>query len=326
MKTVYVSNYGSPDVLEFKDIEKPSLADDRVLVKIKAAAVNPLDWHVLRGTPFLVRLMGFGLFKPKHNILGADVSGVVEAVGKDVKGFKPGDEVFGDVVVGGFAEYIAARETSLVNKPMNLTFEEAAAVPIAALTALQALRDHGKIKPGQKVLINGASGGVGTFAVQIAKSFDTEVTGVCSTKNLELVRSLGADHVVDYTKDDITHSDREFDLILDAAAFGSIMAYRRIMASDGIYVLVGGSNSVVFRMPLVQAWSSLTSRKKMTSMLAAMTQADLGYLKDLIEAGKVKPVIDRRYSFGEVPDAIRYVEAGHARGKVVITIDQANSQ
>jgi NADPH:quinone reductase-like Zn-dependent oxidoreductase len=274
---------------------------------------------MLRGAPFLIRLMGEGLLKPKNKILGIDVAGQVEAVGRSVKGFQPGDAVFGTSQYGGFAEYVCAREDRLVLKPPGTTFEQAAAVPVAAISALQGLRDKGRIRPGQKVLINGASGGVGTFAVQIAKAFEAEVTGVCSTRNLEMVRSIGADHVIDYTREDFTRNGRRYDLILDAAAYRSIWDYRRSLSPEGVYVLIGGSVSRLFQVLLLGPWFSLTGNK-MGFMMARMNGKDLVFLKELLEAGKIVPVIDRRYPLSEVADALRYLEEGHARGKVIITV------
>jgi len=324
MKAIVNTVYGSPDVLQFKDVEKPVPQDDQILIKIKVASVNALDWHLLRADPFLARL-SFGLFKPKHTILGADIAGVVEAVGKKVQQFKPGDEVFGDLFscgLGGFAEYACAREENMVLKPTNLSFEEAAAVPIAALTALQALRDHGHIQPGQKVLINGAAGGVGTFAVQIAKAFGAEVTGVCGTKNVELVRSLGADHVIDYTQEDFTQKGQAYDLILAANGYHPIAHYKRALSAKGIYVMSGGTMAQFTEAIMWGPWITMTGTKKMGNMMAKSNPKDLGFLKELIEAGKVKPVIDRRYPLSEVAQAIRYLEEGHARGKVVIGVGE----
>lgn len=317
MKAIMQTKYGSPDVLFLADIEKPIPKGNEVLIKVQAAAVNPLDWHFLRGTPRLMRLQS-GLFKPKHKIIGADVAGVVEAVGENVTQFKPGDEVFGEKTTGGYAEYVCIKENKLMNKPANSTIEEAATLPIAAITALQSLRDNGKLLPGQKVLINGASGGVGTFAVQIAKSFGAEVTGVCSSKNLELVRSIGADHVIDYTKDDFTKGELKYDLIIDAVANRSFSELKRALNKNGIAVIVGYSSTllkqVIFRGPL----QSLTGKKKIGLMMAKINQKDLRILKDLIEKGKIKPVIDRYYPLSETADAIRYIEKGHAKGKIVI--------
>jgi NADPH:quinone reductase-like Zn-dependent oxidoreductase len=322
MKAVVYDTYGSPDVLKLQDVEKPTVEDDKVLVKIHAVSVNAGDWHVLRGDPFMVRLF-FGLFKPKNKILGSDIAGKVEAVGKNVTLFKPGDEVFGNLAEcgwGGFAEYVSACEDALAHKPEGITFEEIAAVPQAALTALQALRDHGKIQPGQEVLINGASGGVGTFAVQVAKAFDTEVTGVCSTQKMEMVRSIGADHVIDYTQEDFTRSQKQYDLILAANGYHSISDYKRALKPGGNYVQTGGSESQMYQAMLLGPWHSMISDKKMGNMLQRVSREDLLFLKQLVETGQLKPVIDRRYPLSDVPDAIRYLEQGHAQGKVVVSI------
>ena len=319
MKAVVRTKYGSPDVLELREIDQPSPADDQVMIQVQAASVNPLDWHVLRGKPFLVRFMGFGLFKPKQQILGADVAGRVAAVGKNVTQFKAGDEVFGSGM-GGFAEYVCIREKGLVLKPATTTFEQAAAVPVAGLTALQGLRDHGHVQPGQQVLVNGASGGVGTFAVQIAKALGAQVTGVCSGRNLEMVRSIGADNVIDYTKEDFSQSGRKFDLIIDNAAYGSVLKRLRALKAGGSYVMIGGSMSNFLPTLILKALYSLKKGKKIISMMTRRNQTDLAFLRELLEAGKVVPVIDRRYALSEVPQAIRYLEEGHARGKVIITI------
>jgi len=320
VKAIIYTKYGPPDVLQLKEVGKPAPKDNEVLVKVHAASVNPLDWHFMRGQPFLVRLMVGGLLKPKKKILGADIAGRVEAVGRNVKQFQPGDEVFGGNGVGGFAEYVCLTENSLALKPANISFEEAAAVPVAALTALQGLRDYGQIQPEQKVLINGAGGGVGTFAVQIAKSFGAQVTGVCSTMKLDMVRSIGADQVIDYTGEDFTQNRQRYDLILDAAAYRSISDYKRALSPKGIYVLVGGSMVLMFRVMLVGPWLSMTGSKKMRTVMAKINKKDLALMKELLEAGKVIPVIDRRYSLSEVPEAIEYLEEGHAQGKIVITV------
>ena len=321
MKAIFRDAYGSADVLELREIDKPVPKDDGLLLKVHAASVNPLDWHVLRGEPFLVRLMGFGLLKPKHNILGADMAGRVEAVGKNVTLFNVGDEVFGSGM-GGFAEYACLRENTAAHKPANLAFEQAATVPVAGLTALQALRDHGRIQRGQHVLINGASGGVGTFAVQIAKALGAHVTGVCSGKNIEMVRSIGADHVIDYTREDFWMSGKQYDLIVDNAAFYSIGKPLRALKATGIYVGVGGSSSTasVLQSLIFNPIIAKIKGRRVVSFMADLNQADLVFIKELLEAGKVVPVIDKEYSLSETPQAIRYVEGGHTRGKVVITI------
>ena len=303
-------------------MERPNPGEGDVLVRVKAASVGAGDWHLMRGDPFLVRLM-FGLRKPKHPVLGSSIAGRVEAVGKSVTRVRPGDEVFGDLSdcgFGGFAEYVSVPETALAPKPAGTTFEEAAAVPGSALPALQGLRDKGRIKPGQKVLVNGASGGVGTFAVQIAKSFGAEVTGVCSTRNVEMVRSLGADHVIDYTKEDFARNGQRFDLILDAAAFRPLRDHLRALTPAGIYVLVGGAMAQTFKVMLFGPLISTLTNKKAAFFISAPNQEDLVTLKGLVETKHVTPVIDRRYPLSEVPEAIRYVETGHARGKVVIHV------
>jgi NADPH:quinone reductase-like Zn-dependent oxidoreductase len=326
MKAVVYTRYGSPDVLQFKEVPIPTPADDEVLIKLYAASANTLDKGGLRG-PLLARPMIGGLLKPKHTILGSDIAGRVEAVGRHVKQFQPGDEVFGAKDwfgprrLGGFAEYVCALEDRLVLKPANISFEEAAAVPVAAITALQGLRDKGRIQPGQKVLIDGASGGVGTFAVQIAKSFGAEVTAVCSTRNVETARSSGADHVIDYTREDFTKSGQRYDLIMAANAFHSMFDYLYALSQDGIYVWAGGkvSPQVMLLGPLV----SLIGRKKVCFFLAKLNKKDLVFLRDLLEARKIVPVIARRYPLSDVAEALRYLEEGHAQGKVVITVEHA---
>ena len=323
MKAIVYCDYGSPDVLKVEDIEKPAPGDDQVLVRVRAASVNPLDWHYMRGTPYFMRL-GAGLRKPKVTRLGVDFAGTVEAVGRNVNRFKPGDEVFGGRT-GAFAQYVLVREDRAVAlKPANLTFEQAASVGVAAITALQGLRDKGQIQPGQKVLINGASGGVGTFAVQIAKSFGADVTGVCSTRNVDMVRSIGADHVIDYTKEDFTKSAERYDLILDNVGNHSLLESRRVLNPKGKYIMVGGPAGRWID-PLPRAISALVLSRFVSQdirlFLADLNQADLNILRDLMQAGKVKPVIDRRYRLSEVSEAIRYLEQGHARGKVVITLE-----
>lgn len=321
MKAIVFEKYGSPDVLQLQEVAKPTPKDDEVLVKVVAAAANPLDWHRLRGAPFLVRLSE-GLRKPKNIFLGADIAGQVEAVGAKVTQFKAGDAVFGDVSTGGFAEYVCTREGNLALKPANLSFVQATAVPVVAFTALQGLRNSGQIKAGQKVLINGASGGVGSFAVQIAKSFDTEVTGVCSTRNLELVRSLGADHVIDYTREDFTKTGQQYDLIYDAVGNRSVADYKRALKPEGVCVVAGFTTlAQLFQVIVLGAWASKTSQQRIGLMATAKSdQADLVFISELLESGKVMPVIDRCYPLSETAVAIRYLEAGHARGKVIITI------
>jgi NADPH:quinone reductase-like Zn-dependent oxidoreductase len=328
MKAVVYDTFGSPDVLRIADIPRPVPDDDQILVRVRAASVNPLDWHFMEGTPYLARLISFGALRPTVTRLGVDFAGTVESVGKNVTRFKPGDDVFGGKT-GAFAEYVCVRaDRAVALKPANVTFEQAAVVPIAALTALQGLRDNGKLQPGQRVLINGASGGVGTFAVQIAKSFGADVTGVCSTKNLDMVRSIGADRVIDYTKDDFTSGAERYDLIIDNVANRSLSECRRVLKPNGKYVMIGGGGlnegrwvGPFPRLIKALALSPFVSQD-MGMMLADMNVKDLAVLADLMQAGKVTPVIDRRYSLRDVPEAIRYLEQGHARGKVVIVLDQ----
>ena len=318
MKAIVFDRYGPPEELSLREIEKPAVRDDEILVKVCAAAVNPQDWHCLRGTPFLARLMVGGLLRPGHQVLGSDVAGRVEAVGDSVTAFKPGDDVFGlSFKHGGFAEYVSLPESGVVaTKPANLSFEEAAAVPVASMMALMGLRDKGKVEPGRKALINGASGGIGTFAVQIAKSLGADVTGVCSTRNLDLVRSLGADRVIDYTQADFTRDGERYDLIFDVVAKRSFEECRCVLGPKGIYVTTHFSLGLLLR----SFWVALTSGRRLRPMLQAPTQADLAEVKEYIEARAVRSVIDRRYPLAEVPEAILYVEKGHARGKVVIGI------
>jgi NADPH:quinone reductase-like Zn-dependent oxidoreductase len=327
MKAIVYHNYGSPDVLKCEEIEKPTAGDDEVLIKVRAASVNPLDWHFMRGDPFIVRLMIGGLLKPKFTRLGRDVAGTVEAVGRNVPQLKPGDEVFG-VCRGAFAEYVCASEKLLTRKPANISFEDAAAVPVATFTALQGLRDKGRIQRGQKILVDGASGGVGTFAVQIAKSFGAEVTAVCSTKNVDTARSIGADHVIDYTREDFTQSGERYDLILGANAYHSVFDYRRALSRGGIYVEAGGGGSQnllgILLGTLLQSLLSLIGSKKICGFVAKLNKKDLDSLKDLLAAGKMVSVIDRRYPLADVAEALRYLEEGHAKGKVVITFEHNN--
>jgi len=322
MKAIVYTEYGPPDVLQLQEVEKPAPKDDELLIKVHATSVNWGDWHHLRADPFLVRLAA-GLLKPKNPILGFDVAGRVEAVGVDVKQFQPGDEVFGDLYPYGgaaFAEYVSVPEKAVALKPSGITFEEAAAVPVAAVTALQALRDHGQIQPGQKVLIHGASGGVGTYAVQIAKSFGAEVTGVCSAGNLEMIRSIGADHLIDYTQEDVTQNGQRYDLIIDNV--GNPAVYKRLhrhsLTADGICVIVAGT----FFLRFIQGpWLSRTGGNKIGTFMTATTKQDLLLMKELLESGQVTPVIDRRFPLCQLPEAMRYLEQGHARGKVVITVE-----
>ena len=322
MKAIFYNKYGPPEVLKLIEMEKPIPKDNQVLVKIHASSVNYGNLVLLKGVPYLSRL-AFGLLKPKYTIPGGDIAGLVEAVGKNVKQLQPGDEVFGDLSGcgwGGFAEYVAVPEDVLALKPVNISFAEAAAVPMAAVTALQALRNKGQIKSGQKVLINGASGGVGTFAVQIAKSLGAEVTGVCSTRNLDILRSIGADHVIDYTKEDFTKKAQSYDLILAVNGYHPISAYKRALNSHGRYVMVGGGGAqlteAIFQGPFI----SLIGNKKMGNMLQRANQKELIFMKELLENGKVKPVIDRTYNLSEAHEALKYFEEGHSQGKVIITM------
>lgn len=328
MKAIVREGFGSPDLLQFKELEKP--APDSVggvLVKIYASSVNAADRHSIRGPPFILRLflpllgMNMGVLRPKEPRVGIDIAGTVEAVSNNVTQFKPGDEVYG-VCNGAYAEYATAKESRVAMKPTNLSFEESAVVPIAGFTALQALRNHGHIKPGQKVLVNGAGGGVGTFAVQIAKSFGAEVTAVTNTDNIDLIRSLGADHVIDYTKEDFTQCGQRYDLIVDIASSHSIPDYKRIMNRDGIFVFVGMKDISIRRLVYFSIRARLSrGDKKFVSFVAKSNQEDLVTLKELMEEGKIVPVIDRRYSLSETSQAVRYFEEGHTRGKIVITVD-----
>jgi NADPH:quinone reductase-like Zn-dependent oxidoreductase len=333
MKAIVYHEYGSPDVLQLKDIDKPLVKDDEVLVRVHAASVNRLDWHLMRGSPYISRLQA-GLRKPTDSVLGADVAGEVEAVGKHVTRFQPGDEVFGSLFGHGFgalAEFVSVSDDLLELKPANVSFEQAAAVPVAALTALQGLRDHGRIESAHKVLIIGASGGVGTFAVQIAKSFGAEVTGVCSTRNVDMVRSIGADHVIDYTQEDFTQGGQRYDLVFELAGSHSPSEIRRVLTSEGTLVLIGHGESegrwigpfgrmiraLVLSRFVSQRMVSYTAKPNYSS---GPNTGDLATLKELIEGGKITPVIDRTYSLSEIPEALRYLEEGHARGKLVITV------
>jgi NADPH:quinone reductase-like Zn-dependent oxidoreductase len=323
MKAIVRDTYGSPDVLELRDIDKPEIGDEEVLVHVHAAGVDRGVWHVMTGLPYPIRLAGYGLRAPKNPVIGSDVAGVVEALGKDVSRFEPGDEVFG-IGKGSYAEYVCAREDKLAPKPANLTFEQAAVVAISGLTALQGLRDHGKVRPGQDVLVIGASGGVGTYAVQIAKALGAEVSGVCSTKKVEMVRSIGADHVIDYTQVDFAEGGQRYDLILDIGGNSSLARLRRALTPEGTLVITGGEGG--------GRWLGGTDRQIRAMMLSPFVGQKLGtfvssenhedmiVLKDLIESGKLTPIIDRTYPLIEVPKALRYLEEGHARGKVVITV------
>ena len=322
MKAMMYTQYGSLDVLKLVDVEKPAPKDDEVLIKVQAASITFGDLAAVKGEPFMVRFT-LGLREPKFPIPGKDVAGIVEAVGANVRQFKPGDEVFGDLSESGwgaYAEYVAVPENALVQKPANVTFEAAAAVPESAVVALQGLRDKGNIQSGQKILIYGASGGIGTFAVQIAKSFETEVTGVCSTRNLEMVRSLGADHVIDYTVEDFTQTGEQYDLILATAGYRSIFDYKRALAPGGHYVATGGEMAQIFQ-PMLLGPLVSSGGRRMTNLAMKPDKEDLTYVKVLIEAEKVTPVIDKSYPLSELPEAFQYYAEGRSRGKVVVTMD-----
>jgi len=320
MKAIVYTKFGPPDVLQLQEIEKPAPKENEVLIKVHAASLNALDWRPFTMPLTFVRMMRGGTREPKDKSIGVDVAGRVEAVGLTVNQFQPGDEVFG-MRRGACAEYVCAPEKSLAPKPDKLSFEAAAAVPVAALTALQALRDKGKIQPGKKVLVNGAGGGVGTFAVQIAKSFGAEVTAVCSTRNQDTARSIGADHVIDYTQEDVTEKGQRYDLILAVNGYHSILHYRRVLRPNGICVVIGGAMAQIFQGMLLGPFLSLVGNKKMRTMMPHANQEDLVFLKELLEAGKVVPVIDRCYPLGEVAEAVKYLVEGHPRGKVVINVE-----
>ena len=324
MKSIVYREFGPPEVLRLEDVEKPSPGDQDVLIRVRAASLNPYDWHFLRGTPYFMRIAA-GLLRPKTPRLGVDAAGVVEAVGNNVTQFKPGDAVFG-ACRGAFAEYACTAEAMLAAKPENVSFEQAASLPIAGLTALQGLRDFGRLQAGQKVLINGAAGGVGTFAVQIAKGYGAEVDAVCSAKNAELVRSLGADRAIDYTQEDFTKSGRRYDVIFDCMGNHSLIACRRVLNPKGIHLIVGGPKSPLMfgffvRMIASLLLSPFLSQKVMVVLAKLSKREDLPLLAELVSTGKIKPVIDSRYPLAEVPDAMRYLEQGHARGKILITVD-----
>jgi len=323
MKAIVYRRYGSPDVLQYEDVDKPTAGDDQVLIRVRAASVNPLDWHFIRGTPYILRIQA-GLRKPKATQRpGVDVAGEIGAVGRNVTQFKPGNEVFGSCR-GAFAEYVCTSASALIMKPDNVTFEQAASVPVAAYTALQGLRDKGQLQSGQKVLINGAAGGVGTFAVQIAKAFGADVTGVCSTRNVDLVRSIGADRVIDYVQEDFTKSERRYDVILDSIGNHPLLACRRVLNPKGIYIMVGGPNGRWIG-PLARAIKMLALSyfvsQTMVVFISKRSQQDLATMCELLETGKVIPVIDKRYQLSEVSEAVRYLEQGHARGKIVIMVE-----
>lgn len=323
MKAIVCTRYGSPDVLKFQEVETPTPDENEVLVEVRAASVNAGDWHLMRADPFLIRLM-FGLFKPKHRILGSDLAGRVKAVGSRVTRFREGDEVFGETSssgFGAFAEYVAVPEHALVRKPEHLAFEEVAAVPVATLTALQGLRDHGRVQPGDKVLISGASGGVGAFAVQLAKAFGAEVTGVCSTNKVDMVHSLGADFVIDYKEEDFTQNGERYDLILGVGGYHSLFAYKRALRPGGRYVMTGGEMKQMFEAMLIGPWLSMFGRKKLGNFIVKANREDLNTIREMLETRTLSPAIDRCYSLRKVPEAIRYLEAGRAAGKVVIRIE-----
>lgn len=323
MKAFVQTRYGAPDVLTLSDVDVPVPGDGEVLVRVRATSVNPHDWHAMRGTPYVIRLTGFGLRAPKHTRPGADVAGTVEAVGPGVTRLRPGDEVFGETESGAFAEYVCTSADSVALKPAHLTFEQAAAVPIAARSALEGLCGQGRLQAGQHVLVNGASGGVGTFAVQIARAFGAEVTGVCGPRNTDLVRSLGAEHVIDYTRDDFTRTPRRYDLVLDVAGNQRVSRCRRLLTPRGTYVAVGGPDGRWFG-PASQhlaatLWAPFVSQR-MCRLGMTRRPDGLAVLTELLDAGTVTPVIDRTFPFRKLPEAIRYLELGHARGKVVVTV------
>jgi NADPH:quinone reductase-like Zn-dependent oxidoreductase len=324
MKAVVHTEYGSPDVLQLKEVAKPAPTDDELLIKVHAASVNRSDWEGLIGKPLYARIGG--LRKPRHPILGSDIAGRVEMVGKNITQFQPGDEVFGETMRyrDGFAEYVCAPEKALARKPASMTFEEAAAIPQAACIALQGIRDKGQVQPGQQVLINGAGGGAGTFAVQLAKLYGAEVTGVDNTGKMDFLRSLGADHVIDYTREDFTKNGKQYDLILDVVAHRSVFAYRRALRPNGSYFAVGGSVAIFFQILLLGPWIRRTTGKKIRILAVQPNRKDLVFITELCEAGKVVPVIDRQYPLSGVPEALRYLGEGRAKGKVVITVEVNN--
>jgi NADPH:quinone reductase-like Zn-dependent oxidoreductase len=320
MKVIVYTKYGPPEVLQLKEVAKPTPKDDEVLIKVRAVSVNRSDWEGLRGKPLYARIGG--LLRPRQQILGSDIAGRVEMAGRNIRRFQPEDEVFGDILprMGGFAEYVCARESALALKPPSMTFEQAAAIPQAAVIALQGIRDKGQVKPGQKVLISGAGGGAGTFAVQLAKFYGAEVTGVDNTGKLDFMRSLGADHVIDYTREDFTKNGKQYDLILDIVAHRSVFAYKRALRANGGYFLAGGSVATMLQVLLLGPWISMIESKKMRVLAVRPNTEDVDFMTELIEAGKVRPVIDKTYALSEVPEAIGYVGEGHARGKVVISV------
>lgn len=325
MKAIIFEKYGSPDVLDFKEVDKPTPKETEVLIKIVASSVNPLDWHRYRAEPFIVRFSD-GFTKPKNSFLGADIAGVVESVGQNVKELQPGDEVYGEIGAGGLAEYVSVSETAVVPKPPSISFEEAAAVPVAGFTALQSLRDHGQLQAGQSVLVNGASGGVGTYTVQIAKALGAEVTAVCSTRNIELVQALGADQVIDYTKQSPVQTDQPYDLIVDNVGNLSVGDYKKALKEEGTAVVVGFTTlRRMLQVVVLGGFSSKFGNKKIGSMLAQPNQKDLLYLNDLMEADKVKSQIDKCFPFAETVEAMHYLESGRARGKIVVLVQDSES-
>jgi NADPH:quinone reductase-like Zn-dependent oxidoreductase len=320
MKAIVYTKYGPPEVLQLIEVAKPTPRDDEVLIKVQAISVNRSDWEGLIGKPLYARIGG--LLKPRHHILGSDIAGRVEMAGRKIRRFQPGDEVFGDILprLGGFAEYVCARESALALKPASVTFEQAAAIPQAAVIALQGIRDKGQVQPGQKVLISGAGGGAGTFAVQLAKLYGAEVTGVDNTGKLDFVRSLGADHVIDYSREDFTKNGKQYDLILDIVAHRSVFAYKRALRSNGSYFLTGGSVATILQILLLGPWISMIESKKIRILAVQPNLKDMVYITELYEAGKVVPVIDRQYPLSEVPEALRYLGEGRVKGKVVIRV------
>ena len=324
MKAVVYTKYGSPDVLQLKEVAKPAPTDDEILIKVHAVSVNRSDWEGLRGKPLYARIGG--LLKPRHRILGSDIAGRVEIAGRNNRQFRPGDEVFGDILgrLGGFAEYVCVRGRTLALKPASMTFEEAAAIPQGAVIALQGIRDKGQVQPGQNVLINGAGGSAGMFAVQLAKLYGAEVTGVDNSGKLDFMRSLGADHVIDYTREDFTKTGKQYDLILDLVAHRSVFAYKRALRPNGSYFAVGGSVATFFQILLLGPWIRRTTGKNLRLLVVQPNRKDLVFITELYEAGKVVPVIDRRYPLSEVPEALRYLGEGLAKGKVVITVEPDN--
>jgi NADPH:quinone reductase-like Zn-dependent oxidoreductase len=320
MKAIVYTKYGPPETLQLEEVAKPTPKDDEVLIKVRAVSVNRSDWEGLKGKPLYARIGG--LLKPRHQRLGSDIAGRVEMAGRNIWRFQPGDEVFGDILprLGGFAEYVCARESALALKPPSMTFEEVAAIPQAAVIALQGIRDRGQVQPGEKVLINGAGGGAGTFAVQLAKMYGAEVTGVDNYGKLDFMRSLGADHVIDYTREDFTKNGKQYDLILDIVAHRSVFAYKRALRPNGSYFLAGGSVATILQILFLGPWIRRTTGKKIRVLAVRPNIEDLDFMKELIEAGKVTPVIDRTYPLSEVPEAMGYVGEGHAQGKVVISV------